>query len=88
MSGCGRAQPVPGGIVPAAIATAVLTRLATPAAALVYPILADTAPSAATALPPRLSWASAASSARSLAAVPVPWPSMSWMSRGSIPARW
>ncbi len=34
MSGCGRMHPGPGGIVPAAIATAALTRLAMPAAAL------------------------------------------------------
>ena len=33
MRGCGRAPPGPGGIVPAAIATAVLIRLAMPAAA-------------------------------------------------------
>ncbi len=49
---------------------------------------AETAPSAVTALPPRLSCVSAASSAESAAAVPVPWPSMSWMSAGSAPARW
>ncbi len=72
--------------MPATIATAVLTRLAMPAAALVYPTLADTAPNAATALPPCLSQASAASSAESPAAVPVPWPSMSWTSAGSMPA--
>ena len=87
MSGCGRTQPVAGGMVPAAITTAVLTRLAMPAAALVYPMPAQTAPSAATVLPPRLRCARVASSAESAAAVPVPWPSMSWMSAGSIPAR-
>ncbi len=55
ISGCCRAHPVPGGIVPAAMATAVLTRLAMPAAARVYPMPADAAPSAAVARPPRLS---------------------------------
>ena len=34
MSGCGRAHPVPGGIVPVAIARAALIRLAIPVAAL------------------------------------------------------
>ena len=84
--GCCRAHPVPGGIMPAAMASAVLTRLAMPAAARAYPIPAATAPSAAVARPPRRSCANAVSSARSPTAVPVPSPSMSWMSVGSTPA--
>ncbi len=87
ISGCCRAHPVPGGIMPAVMARAALTRLAMPAAARAYPMPAATAPSAAVARPPRLSCANMVSSARSPAAVPVPSPSMSWMSAGSIPAR-
>jgi hypothetical protein len=86
ISGCGRTHPVPGGIVPATIARVVLIRLAMPAAALVYPRQAETAPSAAAVAAPRLSWVNAISSARSAVAVPMPWPSISWMSAGSTPA--
>ncbi len=86
ISPCWCAHLVPGGIVPTIMARAVLIRLATPAAARVYPIPADTAPRAAVARPPRRSRANVESSARSPALVPVPSPSMSWMSAGSMPA--
>ena len=88
ISRCCRAHRVPGGIVPTAMARAVLIRLAMPAAARVYPMPAATAPSAAVARPPCRSRANAVSSARSPAAVPLPSPSMSWMSAGSMPACW
>jgi len=87
ISGCGCGQPVPGGIVPATIAVTVLIRLATPAAARACPMHAETAPSAATSVPPWRSRVSMASSVASASVVPAPCPSTMATSEGPTPAR-
>ena len=85
--GCGRAHPVAGGMMPAAIARVALMSPAAPAAALVCPMLALTEPSAASRGDAWRISASEVSSARSPEAVPVPSPSINWTSDGSTRAR-
>jgi hypothetical protein len=86
ISSCGRTQPAAGGIAPETIATTTLIRLATPAADLVCPMFADTAPSVAVAVRRCRSRVSSVSSARSPLAVPAPCPSIRATSPGSRPA--
>ncbi|ANZ39778.1 hypothetical protein BBK82_30810 [Lentzea guizhouensis] len=79
--------PVIGGSTRCDTASAALISPATPAAALVCPMLALMLPRAATgALNPRTA-SNASSSTWSPTAVPVPWPSIRPAAAGSRPAR-